>query len=53
MTTRHLSYYFEVDIASAKVPHEYHGYGFVRSPDHAKVAHVGWISAHCSAVGAE
>jgi hypothetical protein len=38
-----LSYYYEVDIASGKILDEYLGYGFVRSPDYSKVAHVGWI----------
>jgi hypothetical protein len=38
-----LSYYDEVDAATGKVLHEYLGYGFVRSPDLTKVAHVGWI----------
>jgi len=35
--------YFEVDIATGKVLRSYIGFGFVRSPDYAKVAHVGWI----------
>src|ERR1019366_5273945 len=35
--------YLEVDIQSGKVVREYRGFGFVRSPDYAKVAHVGWI----------
>ena len=38
-----VSYYFEVDVASARVLNEYLGYDFVRSPDGAKVAHAGWI----------
>jgi len=38
-----LSYYYEVDAATGKVLHEYLGYGFVRSPDLTRVAHVGWI----------
>jgi hypothetical protein len=38
-----LGYYYEVDATTGKVMHEYLGYGFVRSPDLAKVAHVGWI----------
>lgn len=38
-----LSYYYEVDAATGKVLHEYVGYGFVRSPDLSRVAHVGWI----------
>ncbi len=38
-----LSYYGEVDITSGKLLREYLGYGFVRSPDYEKVAHVGWI----------
>jgi hypothetical protein len=38
-----VSYYFEVDVASARVLDEYLGYRFVRSPDHAKLAHAGWI----------
>jgi hypothetical protein len=38
-----LSYYYEVDATTGKVVREYLGYGFVRSPDLAKVAHVGWI----------
>ena len=38
-----MSSYDEVDIASGKVLREYFGYGFVRSPDYTKVAHVGWI----------
>lgn len=38
-----LSYYYEVNATTGKVLHEYLGYGFVRSPDLVKVAHVGWI----------
>jgi hypothetical protein len=38
-----MSSYLEVDIQSGKVVREYRGFGFVRSPDYAKVAHVGWI----------
>jgi len=38
-----LDYYYEVSALTGKVLHEYLGYGFVRSPDLAKVAHVGWI----------
>jgi hypothetical protein len=38
-----LRYYYEVDATTRKVMREYLGYGFVRSPDLAKVAHVGWI----------
>jgi hypothetical protein len=38
-----LSTYDEIDIGSGKVLREYFGYGFVRSPDYTKVAHVGWI----------
>ena len=38
-----LSYYYEVDATTGKVLREYRGYGFVRSPDLEKVAHVGWI----------
>ena len=38
-----LSYYYEVDATTGKVLREYLGYGFVRSPDLARVAHVGWI----------
>ncbi len=38
-----LSDYYEVSIATGKTLHEYRGYRFVRSPDLANVAHVGWI----------
>jgi hypothetical protein len=38
-----LSSYLEIDIRSGKVLRSYSGYGFVRSPDYTKVAHVGWI----------
>lgn len=38
-----MSSYYEVDAASGKVLRQYLGYGFVRSPDSAKVAHVGAI----------
>jgi hypothetical protein len=38
-----MGYYFEVDIASGKVLRQFVGYNFVRSPDYAQVAHVGWI----------
>ncbi len=38
-----LSYYYEVSITTGKALHEYLGYRFVRSPDLANVAHVGWI----------
>ncbi|HTP86161.1 MAG TPA: hypothetical protein VMJ34_04405 [Bryobacteraceae bacterium] len=38
-----LSYYDEVDATTGEVLREYLGYGFVRSPDLTKVAHVGWI----------
>jgi hypothetical protein len=41
-----MSYYFEVEIASAEVVNEYLGYGFVRSPDYSQVAHAGWIIHH-------
>jgi hypothetical protein len=38
-----LSYYYEVSVTTGKVLRQYLGYGFVRSPDLSKVAHVGWI----------
>ena len=38
-----MSSYLEVDIRSGKLVREYRGFGFVRSPDYAQVAHVGWI----------
>ena len=41
--TPSMSYYREVDLESGRVVREYLGFGFVRSPDYSKVAHVGWI----------
>jgi hypothetical protein len=38
-----MSSYREVDVRSGKLVREYRGFGFVRSPDDAQVAHVGWI----------
>ena len=38
-----MSSYLELDIRSGKLVREYRGFGFVRSPDNGKVAHVGWI----------
>ena len=41
--TPSMSYYREVNLESGRMVREYRGFGFVRSPDYSKVAHVGWI----------